>query len=126
MKSFDEIMKSLFYNKVAWYVDMFGKVKSNKTTLYMDRNNCTSQEHIEKWLCINDLINISKGLNGDWEVDWSDLNQVKFCLEVKRNGQIMPIKVTDIKFSFVYFKSEDVANNAISIIGTKKLEVIFS
>ena len=36
----DEIMKSLYYQKETYFLDIFGKIKHNRTTLYADRNNC--------------------------------------------------------------------------------------
>lgn len=125
MKTFDQIMKSLFYNKTAWFVDMFGKIKSNQTTLYLDRNNCTSQKHIEKWLCINDLLNIAQGLNEDWEPDWTDQNQEKFEIILLNNGVFDVQKTNTVSLSFVYFKTEALAYEAIQIIGTDKLNRIF-
>lgn len=125
MKTFDQIMKSLFYNKTAWFVDMFGKIKSNQTTLYSDRNNCTSQQHVEKWLCINDLLNIAHELNEGWEPDWTDRNQDKFSLTSLDNGGFDVEKTNTISHSFVYFKTESLAQEAIQIIGAEKLNKIF-
>lgn len=125
MKTFDQIMKSLFYQKTAWFVDMFGKIKSNQTTLYLDRNNCTSQQHIEKWLCINDLLNIAQGLNEGWGPDWTDYKQDKFGIISTGDGVFDVQKTNTVSHSFVYFKTEDIAFEAIRIIGTEKLNRIF-
>lgn len=124
MTTFDQIMKELFYNKTAWFVDMFGKIKSNKTTMYLDRNNCTSQKHIEKWLCINDLMNIAHGLNELWEPNWKNPNDDKFFI-VYQEGRFDIMKTNSISSSFVYFKTEELAKEAIRIIGEEKLLRIF-
>ena len=124
MKTFDQIMKELFYNKTAWFVDMFGKIKSNKTTLYLDRNNCTSNKHIEKWLCINDLMNIAHGLNESWEPNWD--NDTEFKYYIVSTGQDFEVmKTNSISSSFVYFKTEEIAKEAIRILGVEKLMRIF-
>lgn len=124
MITFDEIMKSLFHNQTAWYVDMFGKIKSNKTTLYLDRNNCTSLEHIEKWLCINDLINIAKYLNKISE-EKQIQSGIKYYIILDSNGNI-EVKDTNHDFpSFVYFHTSEDAHKAINIIGKPKIEKIF-
>lgn len=125
MKTFDQIMKSLFYNKTAWFVDMFGKIKSNQTTLYLDRNNCTSQQHIEKWLCINDLLNIAHGLNEGWEPDWTDESQEKFSITSLDSGAFDVEKTNTVSHSFVYFKTKSHTQEAIQIIGAEKLNKIF-
>jgi len=124
MKTFDQIMKELFYNKTAWFVDMFGKIKSNKTTLYLDRNNCTSNKHIEKWLCINDLMNIAHGLNESWEPNWNNDTEFKFYI-VSTGQDFEVMKTNSISQSFVYFKTEDLAKEAIRILGIEKLMLIF-
>ncbi len=124
MITFDEIMKSLFHNQIAWYVDMFGKIKSNKTTLYLDRNNCTSLDHIEKWLCMNDLINIAKYFNKNSEKDYSTLNK-KYSIQINSLGEPEVYLVEGNFASFIYFYNYNDALEAIKIMGKSKLEKIF-
>ena len=118
-RSIDEIMRSLYYKKEAFFVDMFGKVKSNQTTLYNDRNNCTSQEHIDKWLSINDLLNVSCFLNQNWHADWENKAEKKYALCVK--GEDIEIQEVEVPISIAYFPSIDSAQQAIDIIGKEKL-----
>lgn len=127
MTTFEEIMKSLFYNQTAWFVDMFGKIKSNRTTLFADRNNCTSQEHINKWLCINDLINISKFYNQNWSPDWSNREERKYAIAVTNiaGQQFGVVEVTDNICGFVVFKSYEEAQKAMTTLGKEKLHQIF-
>lgn len=127
MTTFEEIMKSLFYNQTAWYVDMFGKIKSNRTTLYADRNNCTSQAHIDKWLCVNDMINVSRFYNQDWTPDWSNREERKFTVAVTNiaGQQFGVIEVTDNISGFVVFRSYEDAQKAMTTLGKEKLTLIF-
>lgn len=127
MITFDEIMKSLFYNKTAWYVDMFGKIKSNKTTLFADRNNCTSQQQIDKWLCINDLLNIATYFNQGWSPDWNNSLEAKYAIvaDISENRQFMVSKITNETANFVVFKNEIDAQQAIEILGKDKLGRVF-
>lgn len=127
MIAFDEIMKSLFYHKTAWYVDMFGKVKSNKTTLFADRNNCTSQKQIDKWLCVNDLLNVATYFNQDWTPNWENTEEEKFEIMVDNieNRSFAVAKVGDKMSGFVVFKSQHDAQQAIEVLGKQKLEIIF-
>lgn len=124
MITFDEIMKSLFHNQVAWYVDMFGKIKSNKTTLFLDRNNCTSLNHIEKWLCINDLINIAKYFNKNYEIE-SSRDGLKYFIQINSNGEPEVFSSNNNFPSFIYFHRMEDAKEAIQIIGNVKLDIIF-
>jgi len=127
MITFEEIMKSLFYNKTAWYVDMFGKIKSNKTTLFADRNNCTSQQQIDKWLCINDLLNIATYFNQGWSPNWNNALEPKFAIVacLSENNKFQVSKISNETANFVVFKSEADAQLAIDILGDKKLERLF-
>lgn len=119
----DDIMRALYFRKEAYFVDMFGKVKSNITTLYNDRNNCTSQKHIEKWLAINDMLNVAYYLNQSWYPDWENTNQEKYTIVLK-NGKF-EVQQIDIPSSIVYFASPKLAEQAIEILGEESLKIIF-
>lgn len=124
MPNFEDIMKDLFHNQTAWYVDMFGKVKSNKTTLFMDRNNCTSQEHVEKWLCINDLLNIMHYFNTQC-IDDVCTKDTRYSIGLNLDGEpIISAANNDYGTAFVFNRYED-AEKAIEIIGKEKLKKIF-
>jgi len=118
-KSLNEIMRSLYYKKEAFFVDMFGKVKSNQTTLYSDRNNCTSREHINKWLSINDLLNVACFLNQNWQPDWENKPEKKYTFSV--NGENVTVQQVEEPMSIVYFPSEELARKAVDVIGNEKL-----
>jgi hypothetical protein len=122
-ESMDEIMRTLYYKKEVFFVDMFGKVKSNQTTLYNDRNNCTSLEHINKWLSINDLLNVACFLNQNWQPDWENKTEKKYTFNIV--GEIVVIQQVENPISIVYFPSKDLAQQAIEIIGEEKLMRIF-
>lgn len=119
----NEIMKSLYFKKETYFVDMFGKIKCNQTTLYNDRNNCSSREHIERWLLINDLLNVARFLNNTWSPNWDDEKGEKYMIVIQ-NGKATPQK-TEFPASFVYFPSEETILQAIDIMGNEKLIQIF-
>ena len=115
----DEIMRTLYYKKEAFFVDMFGKVKSNQTTLYSDRNNCTSLEHINKWLSINDLLNVACFLNQNWQPDWANKSEKKYTFGV--TGENVTIQEVECPASIAYFPSITTAQQAFDILGKEKL-----
>ena len=115
----DEIMKSLYFKKEAYFVDMFGKIKSNQTTLYGDRNNCSSRSHIEQWLAMNDLLNVAHFLNKDWTPHWEDAKEEKYTIVVNK-GMPIPLQVNQ-PVNFVYFSCKEHTEKAIEIIGEKHL-----
>ena len=105
-------------------MDIFGKIKRNQTTLYADRNNCRSEQHIQQWLLINDLLNVSAYLNGDWTPDWNDPSSEKHTLCV-REGKVVPVAVSE-PCHIVYFKDADTAAEALRILGEPALRQILS
>lgn len=115
----NDIMKALYFKKETYFVDMFGKVKCNQTTLYNDRNNCSSREHIERWLLMNDLLNVARFLNKEWSPNWENDKEDKYILVIQ-NGNATPQK-TEFPASFVYFSSKEIAQQAIEIMGNEQL-----
>lgn len=118
----DEIMKSLYYKKEAYFIDMFGKVKHNQTTLYNDRNNCISATHIDRWLLINDLLNISAFLNEGWAPNWDKEEEEKYAIFMENNK----VKIEKVKSpcSFTYFKSLSLAESAIEMLEERQIRKI--
>ena len=118
----NEIMKLLYFKKETYFLDMFGKIKCNQTTLYNDRNNCSSSFHIEKWLSINDLLNVAYFFNDGWTPNWNNDEEQKYILVIKNND--IAIQQTDFPASFVYFPFEYTAQKVINIVGVNKLAQI--
>lgn len=117
-----EIMKSLYYKKEAYFLDMFGKVKHNQTTLYSDRNNCISEKHIERWLLINDLLNVSAFLNEGWTPDWENANEAKYIISLEKN--MLLSKKVNTPCSFTYFKNPSLTTTAIEVLGEKQIKAM--
>lgn len=118
----DEIMKAMYYKKETYFLDIFGKIKHNQTTLYADRNNCRSARQIERWLLLNDLLNVAQYLNGDWQPDWQKEEEAKFvlCMENKK----LIVKQVTAPCHFVYFHSEEAAQETMKILGEEALHQV--
>lgn len=118
----DEIMKALYYKKETYFLDIFGKIKHNQTTLYADRNNCRSAQQIGRWLQLNDLLNVAAYLNGGWQPDWEKPEEAKYilCIEDKK----LIVKAVESPCHFVYFKSEALAQEAAKILGEEALHQV--
>jgi hypothetical protein len=112
-------MKALYFRKEAYFVDMFGKIKSNQTTLYNDRNNCSSLLHIERWLSMNDVLNIAHFLNEGWCPNWDDITELKYTIVLNKGSAI--VQKVNFPSSFVYFPSINIASQAIAIAGNERL-----
>ncbi len=117
----NDIMRALYFRKETYFIDIFGKVKHNQTTLYADRNNCHSAEQMEHWLSFNDLLNVSVYLNDGWQPDWSQPDKKYIvCLQKDRPE----VKEVSEPCNLVYFKSEEAARQAIELLGEEKVATL--
>lgn len=69
-------------------------------------NSVADPKQLRKIIAINQLMNIAKYYNGDWEPDWDDSNEKKFHIECY-NGKYNTDVVYSANHSIVYFRSRD-------------------
>lgn len=123
--TYDDICKDLFYNKDTYYLDESNKVSSLVMTSsnYNDFDNCTSIAQTKRMIAFNKLQNIAKYLNGGWKPNFKGGS---------KNWYIYKDILYHVKFShttnlgIVYFKNEDLANEAIHLMGKDSLNDLFS
>lgn len=121
--TYDNIAKELFKDKKTYYTDAFCNIKviNNADINYKDINNCTSEKQLKKLLAINKLMNVAKYLNGDWQPDWNNHKEPKYYICIsKYTGEY--IAYCD-NTSFVYFKTEELAKQAIDILGKETIKL---
>lgn len=76
----------------------------------------TSPQQLKQLLAVNKLMNVAKYLNGDWEPDFTDGNQKKWYIDYDFKDLALSTDFTCIyRHSNVYFKSEELALQAIEI-----------
>ena len=106
--------------KKVTYADIIKELCSGNC--YYINNNPTSWKHLQQLLAINKLMNVAKYLNGDWEPDFTD-NQHKFyisyCFDVKKLIVWFKQYTND---GCVYFKSKELARQAIEILGEEEVK----
>lgn len=122
--TYDDICKELFLHKrTYWVYDK--KIENNVSgyITYNDLSNCTSAAQAKRLAAFNKLQNIAKYLNDGWKPNFCG-NQKNWNI-IKDNGTFMAMFTTISKAS-VYFKSEDLANEAIRIMGKESLNDLFS
>jgi len=117
--TYGDIAKELFANKRAFYITVYGITKSSICESFVeDSNNCTSRKQAEKLLAINKLMNVAKYLNDGWQPDWNNEKEDKYFIAY--NYAINEIQTdADLVFqnSYIYFKSEELAQQAVNILG---------
>lgn len=106
--TYDDICKKLFS-------DMLPYKKAVK---------CTTLKQAKRLDAYNKLINIAKFLNGDWKPDfYGDHENWYIC---KDGDTFITMYTKTVDKGSVYFKNEELANEAIRLMGEESLNDLFS
>lgn len=123
--TYDDVLKELFLDKIASWV---GIPKIYTATVgsanYNDLSNCTSYAQAKRLLAFNKLMNIAKYLNGDWMPDF-DGDQENWNIG-KEGDTFLAMYTRYVNKASVYFKSKDIALEAIRLMGEESLNDLFS
>lgn len=129
---FKEVKKQLTYEDIA--KEMF----SNKKTCFystqtdqiewIDRevnrpgtpDLATTKEQLESILALNKLCNVAKWLNEGWLPKFGSSYYRNYVIVTRKNGLEVDC-CSHTKNSAVYFKSRDLANKAIEILGEDEI-----
>lgn len=119
-EDYNSVCKELFLNKLGYFCNRRGRIESTilNDFYYEDISNCTSEKQAKKLLAINQLMNIAKYLNGDWEPDWRNEDEKKYIIFIDEqcNRTVIDCKYI-VNTSIVYFKTKELAQKAIEIFG---------
>lgn len=123
--TYGDILKELYLGKTAyWIYDKsieFGKQSSHN---FEDSVNCTSVAQAKRMSAFNKLQNIAKYLNGDWKPDFDgDHQNWNIC---KDGDTFIAMFTRCLNRGSVYFKSGDLALEAIRLMGEESLNDLFS
>lgn len=125
--TYDDISKKLFLKKETFFV--VGKdIASSKAhdENYNDFDNCTSVAQAKRMAAFNKLQNIAKYLNGDWKPTF-DGHSENWDINMAYDGhEYVACYSVFFKSCSVYFKSADLANEAIRLMGEESLNDLFS
>ena len=122
--TYDNICKELFFRKTAYWVHE-NKIKEGVLRYsYNDIDNYTSLAQAKRTLAFNKLQNIAKYLNDGWKPNFNG-NQKNWNI-IKDDDTFVVMFTTTANKACVYFKSENLAKEAIRIMGEDSLNDIFS
>ena len=128
--TYNDIAKELFENNKTCYIDIFGNVKYSDEAEFncIEAHNCTSEKQAQKLLAINKLMNVAKYLNGDWKPNWNDNNnEYKYYIWYLPINNSLAIDSTISNCtSVVFFKSKELAQQAIDILGEETIKLALS
>jgi hypothetical protein len=125
----DNIYRELFYDNRCYYLDSCGGVQhwDKGYGSYNSFNNCTSEKQAKKLLAINQLMNVAKYLNGDWKPDWDNDTAFKYTIVYNADKGNLEIKTyTFICVNAIYFKTKELAQRAIEILGEETIKLALS
>ena len=123
--TYDNICKKLFCNnKIYWaYKDGVDSDMASPSN-YKDVDNCTSEAQVKRLIAFNKLQNIAKYLNDGWKPKFN-YNKTNWAI-VKEEEDFVPRYNELTNDGSVYFKNEDIAYEAIRLMGKDSLKDLFS
>lgn len=120
-----DILRELYMGKTAYWI--YDKcIESGKQSSYNfdDAVNCTSVAQAKRMVAFNKLQNIAKYLNGDWKPNFDgDHGNWNIC---KDGDTLLATYTRNVNKANVYFKSKDLALEAIRLMGEESLNDLFS
>lgn len=127
--TYEDIAKTLF-NPHRYFINAYEEIQEVSSCYnFCSNTNATSKKQLEKLLAINKLLNVAKYLNGNWKPDWNNEREVKYSIFInnKNNYNVLgTIDCTIYNSDIVYFKSRELAKQAINILGEDTTQLALS
>ena len=124
--TYDDICKKLFLNKKTFWA--CGKKNIEEDVLdfvsYNDSDNCTSFAQAKRLAAFNKLQNIAKYLNKGWKPDFPGSNNYTICKNYAGDYSLLGNR--KCQAGAIYFRTKDLANEAIRLMGEESLNDLFS
>lgn len=102
-------------------MDKYGK-KHN----YPVKVLATSNTHMHKILAINSLILVAKYLNEGWVPNFNNSKEPKYFMATTSGNTVYIEKIYGLNASVVYFKTNELAQQAINILGEDTIRIALS
>lgn len=122
--TYDDICKKLFFKKTTYWNCGNNIEDGIMDCSYNDIDNCTSVAQAKRLVAFNKLQNIAKYLNDGWKPNFNG-NQKNWNI-IKDDDTFVVMFTTSANKACVYFKSEELAKEAIRIMGEDSLNDLFS
>lgn len=123
--TYDDICEKFFLNKTTYCA--CGKEIYTVVPLYVrykNIDNCASLAQAKRVAAFNKLQNIAKYLNKGWKPDFPDSNNYTICKNCA--GGYCLLGNNKYQAGAIYFRTEDLANEAIRLMGEESLNDLFS
>lgn len=77
--TYNDVCNKIFNGKARYYISSDAIISPCAGNRYSN-NEALDSYQLERVLSINQLFNIAKYYNGDWEPDWSNPNELKYYI----------------------------------------------
>lgn len=123
--TYNDIINNLFtLGGDLYYIDMYGSPIHGTFRGYttFDGNIFKSKKQVEKLIAINMLMNVAKYLNKNWKPNWNNEQECKYYITIHDNT-IEVESISVLRCIEVYFKSKELAKQAIEILGEETVKL---
>lgn len=87
----------------------------------------SSDKQSSKVIAINKLLNVAKYLNGTWSPNWEEVDEKKYFIFICPIDCYIGVKSATVHaYDIAYFKSEELARQAIEILGKETIKTALS
>lgn len=122
--TYKDICRELFLDKPSWRLADSGtpiRAACTSSAIIHHKTINTSAKQLAQLLALNKLMNVAKYLNGDWVPNWDDDYENKFYIYYAL-GKFNLVSKQRANYGCVYFKSEELAHQAIEILGEDEVK----
>lgn len=126
--TYDEVARRLFAGKTAYYTSdtgMICKTLDGKRYNPNDPNNAPTENQVRQLLALNKLFNVAYYLNEGWTPDWETGRENKYFIGLEHEFLVIGFCFYGASPGVPYFKSEELAERAIAILGEKAIKECF-
>ena len=124
--TYKDICRELFLDKPSWRLTDSGVPVQSTCTLSANIHHSsisTSYKQLEQLLALNKLMNVAKYLNGDWKPNFKDKSNHKHYISYDCDTKQLRIWFKQyMNDGSMYFKSEELALQAIEILGKDEVK----
>ena len=121
--TYEKIAEKLFQYEKHYYIDGDGGIMGTSIG-WSCPNTAPTKHQLERLLALNKLMNVAHYLNNGWEPDWNNNEQEKFYIYYSNVNKTIKIEYNSVCNSGeVYFKSIELAEQAIEILGEETIKL---
>ncbi len=124
--TYQDICRELFLNRPSWRLTDLGVIihaTCTSSAIIHHKTINISAKQLEQLLALNKLMNVAKYLNDDWEPSFTDRNQNKWYIYYDFEDLRLSTGIcVYYRYSVIYFKSNELALQAVEILGEEEVK----